>query len=111
MVEHFCEIILKSGHRPRRRCRYRIHFSIYSANGHLIQQSEMNLTILVKGLLKEYFCESTLKSDHWSKRRCLFFYFILGGHFVWRSKTILAILVAHPRNISEKLFEIDPLAY
>ena len=37
--------------------------------------------------------------------------FSFDGHFVQRSRTILAILVeGHPRNISVKFFEISPFA-
>ena len=57
---------------------------------------------------KEHFCEIILKSAHWPGRRCRlkgFSIFSFDGHFVQRSRTILAILVeGHPRNISVKLF-------
>ena len=46
--EHSCEIILKSAHRPRRRCRLK-GFSIFSSDGHFVQQSGTILAILVEG--------------------------------------------------------------
>ena len=46
--EHSCEIILKSAHRPRRRCRLK-GFSIFSFDGHFVQRSGTILAILVKG--------------------------------------------------------------
>ena len=53
-------------------------------------------------------CEIILKSANWPGRRCRlkgFSNFSFDGHFVQRSRTILAILVeGHPRNISVKLF-------
>ena len=46
--EHFCEIISKSSHWPRRRGRLK-GFSIFSSDGHFIQQSRTILAILVEG--------------------------------------------------------------
>ena len=46
--EHSCEIILKSTHRPRRRCRLK-GFSIFSFDGHFVQRSGTILAILVEG--------------------------------------------------------------
>ena len=46
--EHFCEIILKSAHWPGRRCRLK-GFSIFSFDGHFVQQSGTILAILVEG--------------------------------------------------------------
>ena len=61
-----------------------------------------------KGSSKEHSCEIILKSAHWPRRRCRlkgFSIFSFEGHFVQRSRTILAILVkGHPRNIPVKLF-------
>ena len=45
--EHFCGIILKSGHWPRRRCG--LIFSIFSFSGHFVQWSRTILTTLVEG--------------------------------------------------------------
>ena len=45
--EHFCEIILKSGHWPRR-CHLK-GFSIFSTGGHFVQRSRTILSILVEG--------------------------------------------------------------
>ena len=47
--EHFCKIILKSSHRPRRRCCYFKGFSIFSSGGHSVQRRRTILAILVKG--------------------------------------------------------------
>ena len=57
---------------------------------------------------KEHSGEIILKSANWPRRRCRFTSFSIfsfDGHFVQRSRTILAILVkGHPRNIPVKLF-------
>ena len=57
---------------------------------------------------KEHFCGIILKSAYWPWRRCRFTCFSIfssGGHFVQRSRTILAILIkGHPRNIPVQLF-------
>ena len=45
--EQFCEIILKSGHWPRR-CRLMFFFSNFSSGGHFVQLSRTILAILVK---------------------------------------------------------------
>ena len=45
--EHFCEIILKSGHWPSRRC-----FSTFSSGGHFVQWSVTILAILIEGHLR-----------------------------------------------------------
>ena len=47
LEEHFCEIILKSGHWPRRRCCLKVFY--FSSGGHFVQQSGIILAILVKG--------------------------------------------------------------
>ena len=46
--EHFCEMILKSSHWPKRRCNLKI-FSFCSFGGHFVQRSETILAILVEG--------------------------------------------------------------
>ena len=46
--EHSGEIILKSAHWPRRRCRLK-GFSIFSFDGPFVQRSRTILAILVKG--------------------------------------------------------------
>ena len=38
----------------------------------------------------------------------IFFFFSSGGHFVWTSGMVWAILVKGPRNIFVKLFTIWP---
>ena len=45
--ERFCEIILKSGHWPRRRCHLKF-LSIFSSGGHFVQWSRMILATLVE---------------------------------------------------------------
>ena len=47
-MEYFCEIILKSGHWPRRRCHLKV-FSIFSFGGHSVQQSRTILAVLLEG--------------------------------------------------------------
>ena len=46
--EHSGEIILKLAHWPKRRCRLK-GFSIFSSDGHFVQQSGTILAILVEG--------------------------------------------------------------
>ena len=48
LKEHFSEIILKSGHWPRRRCCL-MFFSIFSSGGHFVQPSGTILALLVEG--------------------------------------------------------------
>ena len=45
--EHFCEIILKSAHWPRRKCGLNV-FSIFRFDGHFVQRSGTILAILVE---------------------------------------------------------------
>ena len=52
--EHSCEIILKSGHWPKRRCRLKVFFfffffSIFSSGSHFVHRSGTILAILVEG--------------------------------------------------------------
>ena len=68
-MEHFCETILKSVHRFRRRCHLNV-FSIFSSGGKFVQQNGTILAILVEGYPKKHFYEIILKSGHWSRRRC-----------------------------------------
>ena len=49
--EHLCEIILKSAHWRRRRCRLTV-FSIFSSGGNFVQWSGTILAILVEGHLR-----------------------------------------------------------
>ena len=49
--EHFREIILKSGHWPRKTMLF-LGLSIFSSGSHFAQQSGTLLTILVEGHLK-----------------------------------------------------------
>ena len=57
-----------------------------------------------RGSFKEHFCEIILKSKNLHMRRCrlqIFSILSFGGHFVQRSRTILANLIkGHQRNIS-----------
>ena len=46
--EHFCINILKSAHWPRKRCGLN-GFSIFSFDGHFVQQSRTIIAILIKG--------------------------------------------------------------
>ena len=82
--------------------------SIFSFDGHFVQQSRTILAILVEGHPKTHFCKIILKSAHWPWKRCRFRSFSIlssGGHFVQQSRTIFAILIkGHPRNIPVKLF-------
>ena len=80
--EHFCEIILKLGHWPRRRCCLNV-FSIFSSISHFVQWSGTILAILIEGHPKKHFCEIILKSGHWLRRGCHLkvFYFSLWRPF------------------------------
>ena len=80
--EHFCKIILKSGHLPRKRSHLKL-FSILTSGGHFVQWSGTALAILVK----DHFFEIVLKSTHQPtcRRICCFYDFFIfssGGHFV-----------------------------
>ena len=65
LEKHFCEIILNSGHLPRRRCCFKV-FSVFSSGGHFVhvQQNGNILAILIKVYYykKEQFCKIILKS-------------------------------------------------
>ena len=74
--EHFCEIILKLGHWPRRRCRLKV-FLFFSFGGHFVQRSRTIFAILEEGHPRNI-SEIILKLGHWPRRRChlkVFFYF------------------------------------
>ena len=105
--EHFCEIILKSAHWPWRRCRFK-SFSIFKLWRPFCSAEQNHFSNFGKGSSKEHSCKIILESALWPRRRCRlkdFSIFSFDGHFVQRSRTILAILVeGHPRNISVKLF-------
>ena len=47
LEEHFCEIILKLGHWPGRRCPLKVFF-LFSSGGHFVQPSGTILAILVE---------------------------------------------------------------
>ena len=91
--EHFCEIILKSGHWPRRTYHLKV-FLCFSFGGHYVERSGTILTILVEEHPRNI-----------SVKGFFFHIFCSGGHFVLRSGTILTILIeGHPRNISINYF-------
>ena len=46
--EHFCEIILKADHWPKRKCCLNVFFSIFSSGGHFVQPSGTILAYLVE---------------------------------------------------------------
>ena len=71
--------------------------------------AQNSLSNFKRELPKEPSCEIISKSVHrFSRRSCLKLFSIYspGGHFVQRSRTILAIMVeGKPSNISMKLFQ------
>ena len=80
--EHFCKIVLKSTHWPRRRCYLNVFFSIFSSDGRFVQRSGSTMAF-GRGSSKKHFCEILLKSAYWPWSRCcstfLFFIFCSGG--------------------------------
>ena len=74
--EHFCEIILKSTHWSWRIGRLK-GFSIFSSDGHSVQQSGTILAILVEGHQRTICVKLFLKSAHWPRRRCCLKFFFL----------------------------------
>ena len=52
--EHFCEIILKSSHRPRRCCYFK-GFSIFSSGWPFCSAEENHFSNFGKGVLEEHF--------------------------------------------------------
>ena len=95
-MEHFYEIILKSGHWPWRRSRLKLFFfsSIFSSSSHFVQPSRTILAILVKGHkinTSLNFKIGSLAAEEMSFKG--FSIFRSGCHFVQPSGTILAILV------------------
>ena len=75
--DHFCDIILKSAHWPRRRYCLK-GFSIFSSDDHFVQRSRTILAILVEGHPRNI-SEIILKSACWPWRRyCskIFFLFL-----------------------------------
>ena len=43
--EHFCKIVLKLTHWPRRRCYLNVFFSIFSSDGRFVQRSGSTMAI------------------------------------------------------------------
>ena len=88
--EHFCEIILKSGHWSRRR--YHLKVFLFLALAAIFLSAERkHFSNFDRRPLKKHFCEIISKSAHWSRRRwhlnVVFFYiFSSGGHFVQGAK-------------------------
>ena len=91
--EHFCEIILKSTHWPWRRGHLK-GFSIFSSDGHFVQQSGTILAILVEGHPRTICVKLFLKSAHWPREKMLFkvFFpiFYSDSHFVQPCRDIFS---------------------
>ena len=104
--EHLYETILKSTHCPWRRCCSWVF--LFLALTAICSAEQNHFSKTGRGSSKEHSCEIILKSAHWPRRRCSLKGFSIlssDGHFIQRSRTILAILVeGHPKNISIKLF-------
>ena len=88
LEEHFCEIILKSGHKPGRRWPLKVFFSIFSSGSHFVQPSWTILAILVESL-KEHSCKIISKSINPFRRRCLWSRLLIEA---WQSTHFLARL-------------------
>ena len=116
--EHFCEIMLKSSHRPSRRYRLNV-FSIFSFGGLFCSTERIHFGNFGRAAPKEHFCEIILKSGHWPKRRYrfkLFFFFFsifsFGGYFVqWRGNilTVLEVGICLVENVSQILLVFNVL--
>ena len=65
--EHFCEIILKSGHWSRRRCHLKVF--LFLALVAILFSGEEPFLQFGRGSSKKQFCEIILKSVHRSWRR------------------------------------------
>ena len=63
--EHFCEIILKSGHWSRRRCYLKVFLFLALAAFCSVERN--NFSNFDRGSPKGHFCEIILKSGHWSR--------------------------------------------
>ena len=88
-------------------------FSIFSFDGHFVQQSITILAILVEGhprnISVKLFWNQPIGLGE-DVDLGVFSIFSSGGHFVQQSRTILAILIkGHPRNIPVKLFWNRPI--
>ena len=73
--EHFCEIILTSGHWPRGRCLKIFLFlalvPILFSGAPFCSVEWNHFTNFGRASLKEHFCEIILQSGHWPRRYCL----------------------------------------
>ena len=61
--EHFCEIILKLGNWPRKRCR--LKGFLFLALESILFSGEDNSRYFGRGSPNENFCEIVLKLSHW----------------------------------------------
>ena len=91
--KHFCEITLKSGHWPRRRCLLKFFFFQFLALAAIFSAKRSRFSNFGRGSLEEHFCANIFKSGHWSRMRyCLRFSICSsGGHLVQWSGTIAVI--------------------
>ena len=62
LEEHFCKIILKSDHRPRRRCCLKVF--LFLALVAFCSEEQNHFSNFGKRALEEHFCEIILKSGH-----------------------------------------------
>ena len=80
--EHFCKIVLKSTHWPRKRCYLNVFFLFLVLMAVLFSGVDPQWQF-GRGSSKKHFCEILLKSAYWPWSRCcstfLFFIFCSGG--------------------------------
>ena len=69
------KIILKFGHRPKRRCRLKVF--LFIALTAILFSRVKQFSNFGKRALEKYFCEIILKSSHWHGRCRLKFFFFL----------------------------------
>ena len=82
--EHFCEIIMISGHWPTRRCCLKV-FLFLALVAILFSRAKVFSNLVEDPSPKAHFCEIILKSGHKCRRRCRLKVFSIlssGGHFV-----------------------------
>ena len=79
--EHFCEIILKSGHWPWRRCRLKVFLFLVLVA--ILFSGVEHFSNFGKRSPKEPFCVIILKSGHWPRTMSFkgFSIFSLSCHF------------------------------
>ena len=81
--EHFCEIIMISGHWPTRRCCLKV-FLFLALVAILFSRAKVLAILVEDPSPKEHFCEIILISGHKCRRRCRLKVFSIlssGGHF------------------------------